>query len=115
MEKFLYRRMLRALTLLGVLFAVLCYLRAAETGMAAYTAAEAPAVVTSLPQTGKKQVYLTFDTAMGEDHVAEILAVLRKYRAKASFGILGDWMEEYPDAAQEYRFELQEIPSRAQH
>lgn len=23
--------------------------------------------------------------------------------------------EKYPDAAQEYRFELQEIPSRAQH
>ncbi|MEI3416134.1 MAG: polysaccharide deacetylase family protein [Christensenellaceae bacterium] len=89
MEKFLYRRMLRALTLLGVLFAVLCYLRVAETGMAVYTAAEAPAVVTSLPQTGKKQVYLTFDTAMGADYVSEILAVLRKYHAKASFGILG--------------------------
>lgn len=103
MEKFLYRRMLRALTLLGVLFAVLCYLRVAETGMAVYTAVEAPTVVTSLPQTGKKQVYLTFDTAMGEDYVSEILAVLRKYHAKASFGILGDWMEAYPDAAQEIR------------
>ena len=49
-------------------------------------------------ETGEKKVAVTFDCAWGAEDVPEILAVLEKYEAKATFFILGQWAKENPSA-----------------
>ena len=49
-------------------------------------------------ETGEKKVAVTFNCAWGAEDVPEILAVLEKYEAKATFFILGQWAKENPSA-----------------
>lgn len=41
---------------------------------------------------------LTFDSAWGTEDLDEILSILRKHNAKATFFVTGQWVEEHPDA-----------------
>lgn len=47
--------------------------------------------------TNEKKVCLTFDVAWGNEDVDEILNVLKKYDVKATFFIVGEWVEKYPN------------------
>lgn len=44
--------------------------------------------------TEEKMVYITVDTALGADYTADILSVLDKKGIKASFALLGVWVEQ---------------------
>lgn len=46
---------------------------------------------------GEKKVALSFDAAWGADDTDELLAILDKYKVKATFFIVGDWARKYPD------------------
>lgn len=48
--------------------------------------------------TEKPVVALTFDSAWGDEDLDEILAVLKKHNAPATFFVTGEWVEKYPDA-----------------
>jgi len=48
-------------------------------------------------KTGKKTVYLTFDDGPIPDLTEEILEILAKYNAKATFFCVGENVERYPD------------------
>lgn len=48
-----------------------------------------------------KVVALTFDAAWGSDHTLEILDELDIYHAKATFFLVGFWVQHYPDMVQE--------------
>ncbi len=48
-------------------------------------------------QTDKKQIALTFDAAWGNSDTDEILKILEKYGAKATFFFTGQWVSKYPD------------------
>lgn len=50
-------------------------------------------------ETEEKLVAITFDSTWGEDNTKEILNVLKKYDAKATFFLLGRWIEEFKDDA----------------
>jgi polysaccharide deacetylase family sporulation protein PdaB len=48
-----------------------------------------------------KVVAFTFDAAWGADHTLEILDELDVYHAKATFFLVGFWVQHYPDMVQE--------------
>ena len=49
-------------------------------------------------ETNEKKVAVTFNCAWGAEDIPEILAILEKYEAKATFFILGQWAKENPSA-----------------
>lgn len=48
--------------------------------------------------TEQSVVALTFDSAWGVDDLEEILYILKKHNAPATFFVTGEWAEKYPDA-----------------
>lgn len=48
--------------------------------------------------TEQKVVALTFDSAWGTEDLDEILSVLQKHNAPATFFVTGEWAEKYPEA-----------------
>ena len=49
----------------------------------------------------KIKIALTFDCAWNNDDIGGILDVLDRYEVKATFFILGDWANKYPDSVVE--------------
>jgi peptidoglycan-N-acetylglucosamine deacetylase len=47
--------------------------------------------------TKEKKVALTFDASWGEDNTEEILKVLNKYDVKATFFLVGAWIDQHPE------------------
>ena len=47
--------------------------------------------------TQEKQIAITFDSAWGADKTLGILELLSKYNAKATFFLVGFWVDKYPD------------------
>lgn len=47
--------------------------------------------------TTEKQIAITFDSAWGADKTLGILELLKKYDAKATFFLVGFWVDKYPD------------------
>ncbi len=52
--------------------------------------------------TSKKEVAITFDAAWGDSDTQEIISVLKKYDAKATFFIVGQWAEKYPESVKAF-------------
>ena len=49
---------------------------------------------------GEKRCAISFDAAWGADNTQKILDVLEKYDAPATFFVVGNWADDYPDAMQ---------------
>ena len=49
--------------------------------------------------TTEKVVALTFDAAWGADKTEEILNILKQYEIRATFFLVGFWVEDYPEQA----------------
>ena len=47
--------------------------------------------------TTEKKVAITFDSAWGADKTLDILKLLEKYDAKATFFLVGFWVDKYPE------------------
>ena len=47
--------------------------------------------------TKDKKIALTFDVSWGKDNTDEILNILDKYNVKASFFLVGGWIDMYPE------------------
>ena len=48
-------------------------------------------------ETEKKQVAISFDAAWGNEQTEDLLNILRKYNVKATFFLVGDWVDNFPD------------------
>lgn len=48
-------------------------------------------------ETEKKQIAISFDAAWGADDTDNLIEILNKYNVKATFFVVGDWVEKYPD------------------
>ncbi|MFP4698168.1 MAG: polysaccharide deacetylase family protein [Eubacteriales bacterium] len=48
-------------------------------------------------ETEDKKIAISFDEGWGMDRTEEILDVLEEYNAKATFFLVGSWVETYPD------------------
>ena len=47
--------------------------------------------------TKEKKIAISFDASWGDDRTQEILNTLDKYNAKATFFVVGAWIDQYPD------------------
>ncbi|MBK5242749.1 polysaccharide deacetylase family sporulation protein PdaB [Clostridium sp.] len=47
--------------------------------------------------TKEKKIAISFDVSWGDDKTDEILKILDKYNAKATFFIVGAWIDQHPD------------------
>ncbi|MGV8981357.1 polysaccharide deacetylase family sporulation protein PdaB [Clostridium sp.] len=45
----------------------------------------------------EKKIALSFDASWGEDKTDDILKILDKYNVKATFFVVGAWIDKYPD------------------
>lgn len=50
-------------------------------------------------QTDEKKVAISFDAAWGADKTSEIMTICEEYGVKATFFLVGFWVEDYPDVA----------------
>lgn len=64
-------------------------------------------------QNDKNQIALTFDNAWGADDIPDILRALDKYKVKATFFVLGCWVEKYPDVVREIHSRGHEIANHS--
>ncbi len=49
-------------------------------------------------ETTEKVVAITFDAAWGNEDTEQIIEALNKYDAKATFFVVGDWVDRFPDS-----------------
>lgn len=47
--------------------------------------------------TREKRIAISFDVSWGDDRTDDILKILDKYNVKATFFIVGAWIDQYPD------------------
>ncbi|WP_125152767.1 polysaccharide deacetylase family sporulation protein PdaB [Clostridium rectalis] len=52
-------------------------------------------------ETKEKKVAITFDTNWGKSNLKEILDVMDKHKVKATFFLIGNWIDDYPDETKE--------------
>ena len=48
-------------------------------------------------KTNEKCIALTFDAAWGADDTDTLIEILKKYNAKATFFVVAEWVDKYPD------------------
>ena len=62
----------------------------------------ASAVRRSLPvycvQTDDKKISVSFDAAWGNEDTQTLIDILEKYNVKATFFVVGDWVDKYPES-----------------
>ena len=52
-------------------------------------------------ETEKKQVALSFDAAWGNDDTETLINILKEYDAKATFFVVGAWVDKYPESVKQ--------------
>ena len=52
-------------------------------------------------QTGKKQIAISFDAAWGNEDTEKLIEILDKYKVKATFFLVGSWVDNYPDSVKQ--------------
>ncbi len=53
-------------------------------------------------QTNEKKVAITFDAAWTNQDTEQLIQILKKHNAKATFFIVGDWAEKYPESVKAF-------------
>ena len=89
------RRLLGFLGILGasaLIFAVVC-----SPKVVGASAAARKLPVYCVQRDGK-YVSLTFDAAWGNEDTQQLIDILGKYRVSATFFVVGDWAEKYPES-----------------
>ena len=52
-------------------------------------------------ETDEKKVAISFDAAWGNEQTSELLDILDRYEVKATFFLVGQWVDNYPDSVKE--------------
>ena len=53
-------------------------------------------------QTDEKKIAITFDAAWTNQDTDELIKILKKHNAKATFFIVGDWAEKFPESVKAF-------------
>lgn len=83
--------------IIGIIVGTCVGVRTAKT---AINATERKIPVYSV-DTVEKKIALSFDAAWGSDKTLQILDILDRYNVKATFFLVGFWVDEYPDLVKE--------------
>ena len=62
------------------------------------TVAQARLLPVYCVDTDKKYIALTFDAAWGNEDTQQLIDTLEKYNAKATFFLVGSWVDKYPES-----------------
>ena len=76
----------------GAIFCAVWYPSAVSTA-----AASRQLPIYSVDTGGEKRCAISFDAAWGADNTQRILDVLAQYQVKATFFVVGNWADDYPD------------------
>ncbi len=52
-------------------------------------------------ETDEKKVAISFDAAWGNEQTTELLDILDRYKVKATFFLVGQWVDNFPDSVKE--------------
>ncbi len=88
----------RSLCAFGFLLMVALIFLITGTPAMIRTAAAARKLPIYCVQRDDKSVSLTFDAAWGNEDTQNLIDILGKYRIKATFFVVGDWVEKYPES-----------------
>ena len=80
-----------------------CVLAAAVMfGVVNYPAVMASATTRQLPiycvQRDQKMISISFDAAWGNEDTEQLIEILGKYNIKATFFVVGEWVDKYPES-----------------
>ena len=53
-------------------------------------------------ETDEKKIAITFDAAWTNQDTEEIIEILKKHNAKATFFIVGDWADKFPESVKAF-------------
>ncbi len=91
----------KIMTILSVLLAV-----TVMSGLIAGQHISSSSATKNLPiysvETDKKQVAITFDAAWTNQDTDTLIKILKKHNAKATFFIVGDWAERFPESVKAF-------------
>ena len=82
------------LILAGILAGFAVYSSSAQSVYFGYAARRVPIYAV---QTDTKKIAITFDAAYGSDETTKIINILKEKNAKATFFLVGFWVEKYPE------------------
>ncbi len=85
--------MIAASVVVAAVFAVVC-----SVGVFANSNRKLPIYCVD---TEKKQVAISFDAAWGNDDTEELIKILAEYDAKATFFVVGAWVDKYPESVKQ--------------
>lgn len=68
-----------------------------STVKAVQTAAEPREIPVYRVESDKKQVAISFDAAWGNEQTDELLKILEDHKVKATFFLVGKWVDDFPD------------------
>lgn len=82
----------------GVLFVIYCFALGIKNICSVFEKYEAPI---NRVHTNEKKVSLTFDVAWGSENIEEILDILDKHNVKATFFLVGSWIDDNEELVKE--------------
>ena len=81
--------------------------------------AEASATDRQLPiycvQRDQKMLAISFDAAWGNEDTQQLIDILGKYNVKATFFVVGDWVDKYPESVKALHDAGHEVMSHSTH
>ena len=66
-------------------------------------------------QRDQKMASLTFDAAWGNEDTQQLIDILGKYNVKATFFVVGDWAEKYPESVKALHDAGHEVMTHSAH
>ena len=87
-------RIMLGVVISGVLFCCLILMGEAKTITTGYAARKVPVYWVD---TTEKKIAITFDAAWGADKTQQIVDILKQKNIKATFFLVGFWVEDYPE------------------
>ena len=84
-----------------ILLAVTVIVFSADKALTVMATPDRPLPVYSV-ETDDKKLAVTFDAAWGADDTDELIAILKKHNAKATFFVTGQWAQKYPECVKAF-------------
>ena len=88
-------------------------------------AANMPAAISAAAATRQLPIYcvqrdqkicsLSFDAAWGNEDTEELIQILEQYQVKATFFVVGDWVEKYPESVKALHDAGHEVMNHSNH
>ena len=88
----------KVLTAAACLLAAACMFYVANYPAAVGTAATQRELPIYCVQRDQKMLSISFDAAWGNEDTQQLIDILAKYQVRATFFVVGDWVEKYPES-----------------